>query len=297
MINRINLHIMPSLENMDVKNIKSTMLRDLLNPLFNRDNPSKSRLETIHRTIRDLKTIFSFALRDGYITIDPTIGLANDFPTSYSFAKNRGVDTRLPAIIDESVLKEFLIDLKNDNSMDLQTKRAVYLQILTTNRPINTAEAKWKDIDLENKIWTISAEEMKTNIKHTIGLSSYVVDILKEQYQYSKNSKFVFPSVIAKDGHIHRDAISKAMRNLGYKDKYKNRVTAHGFRATFKTICTLNLAELLKIGITREVIEGCLAHKEHNKIIEAYQREKTTINNKIKLMQWYGDYLNKLEGI
>ncbi|CAD7287991.1 hypothetical protein [Campylobacter suis] len=61
----------------------------------------------------------------------------------------------MPALTDEQTLKEFLSDLKNDVKMDFQTKNALYLQILTSNRPANTAAAKWRDIDLEKGILVI----------------------------------------------------------------------------------------------------------------------------------------------
>ncbi|MCR8706998.1 hypothetical protein [Campylobacter sp. W0066.2] len=35
--------------------------------------------------------------------------------------------------------------------MEKQTKRALYLQILSINRPFNTASVKWANIDLKNK--------------------------------------------------------------------------------------------------------------------------------------------------
>lgn len=178
--------------------------------------------------------------------------------------------------------------------MNLFTKRAIYLQILTANRPANTASARWADIDFKNRVWTIPALDMKMKDEHKIGLSDYAIKILQEQYRYSRNHEFVFPSVILKDKHIQRDTLSKSIRNLGGVDKYKGATTAHGFRATFRTICTLNRAKLLKLGITDDVIESCLAHKERDKVKLAYEREKATIKAKIKLMQWYGDYLAKL---
>ncbi|WP_180379017.1 tyrosine-type recombinase/integrase, partial [Campylobacter lanienae] len=102
-----------------------------------------------------------------------------------------------------------------DNKLDLSTKRAIYLQILCVNRPINTASAKWSDIDLENKIWTIPANQMKTKSAHEITLSSYAFKILKEQHMFKIiDSPFVFPALNA-NGHLHRDTISKAIRNLG----------------------------------------------------------------------------------
>lgn len=70
------------------------------------------------------------------------------------------MDSRLAALTQESDLKAFLYDL-NEAKIDIQTKRALYLQILCVNRPANTASAKWEHIDLDTALWCIPAKEMK----------------------------------------------------------------------------------------------------------------------------------------
>lgn len=178
--------------------------------------------------------------------------------------------------------------------MDLQTKRAVILQILCVNRPGNTASAKWEHIDLNLGTWTIPAKEMKMRYAHQISLSKEAVMILKEQRNYSPiESEFVFPA-FNKQGHLSRDSIGKAIRNLGEKGKYNSKVSAHGFRETFKTICSLNLATLGTMGVSEKTIENALAHKELNSVKYAYERQTATIEQKRTLMQWYANYLNNL---
>ncbi|MDL0088513.1 tyrosine-type recombinase/integrase [Campylobacter gastrosuis] len=148
---------------------------------------------------------------------------------------------------------------------------------------------------MTTQIWTIKANEMKTKSEHLVALNSYVLDILKEQKLFSKFANgFVFPA-INQDGHLCRDSISKAIRNLGSKNKYSGIATSYGFRATFRTICSQNKAELLNLGISEETIESVLAHKELNAVKRSYERDKTTTSQKAKLMQWYGDYLNAIE--
>lgn len=278
-----------------IKTIKYSDILVILNAIFNPNNPRTSRLETLHRLINDIDKVFAIAQKDEYIAYNPAKELHKEFPTSSRFNLNNQQDTRLPALTQNNEIKAFLQDLKTDNRLDLQTKRAIYLQILCVNRPINTASAKWSDIDLDAKIWTIQASEMKTKFMHQIALNSYVLKILNEQKMFKTlNNGFVFPAV-NQDGHLHRDSISKAIRNLGQKDKYKGIATPHGFRATFRTICSQNKAELLALGISEETIESALAHKEFNAVKFAYEREKTTTEQKAKLMQWYGDYLNAIE--
>lgn len=287
-------YLMPSLASRDAKSIKYSELLAIFNAIYNPKNPKQSRLETIHRLINELNAVFKIALKDRYIEHNPSDGLHDEFPTSSRFNLDNELDTRYPALTDESDIKEFISDLKSDNKLDLQTKRALYLQILCGNRPINTVSAKWSDIDLNNGIWTIKATEMKAKSEHKIPLSSYALKVLKEQRIFSANSEFVFPAdTIA--GHLHRDSISKAIRNLGGKDKYNGRATSHGFRATFRTVCSLHKAELLQMDISEEAIESILAHKEYNPVKFSYEREKATMEQKHKLLEWYGEFLNSIE--
>lgn len=120
---------------------------------------------------------------------------------------------------------------------------------------------------------------------------------MKEQKLYSGDLEYVFPAMDKrnKTPHISRDTISNAVRDLGGKDRFKGKATSHGFRSTFRTICTLNLAELMQLGISEKTIENAVSHTEKNRVIRAYERQTaTTEQNKI-LMQWYGDYLNSIE--
>ena len=219
--------------------------------------------------------------------------LHKEFPTREKFNKINGLDGRYKAITDISMLKDFLLDLKLCGNIDLQTKRAIYLQILTANRPFNTASAKWSYIDFDAKTWNIPAKEMKMKSAHVIALSTYAIHFLKQQELFSQNSIYVFPAQTFQ-GHLHRDTISKAIRTSIASGKYSGLATSHGFRATFKTICSIHEAELLKMGIGEKVIEECLAHKESNDIIYSYERAKATLEQKRKLMQWYGDFLNEI---
>lgn len=292
-IRTVFTYILPKFGDRDVKDIKRSELLEVFNAIFNPNNPSKSRLETLRRLIGICKNVFNIAIKDRYIDYNPCFDLEKEFPTTYIFNHIHGIDTRYPALTEETDIKEFLDDLKADNNLDLPTKRAIYLQILCVNRPGNTASAKWDDIDLEKGIWTIRAVEMKTGVIHQIALSSYAKEILKEQQLFSGDDKFVFPSTSAK-GHLNRDSIGKAIKNLGGKGKYKHRATSHGFRATFRTICSTHKAELYSLGVTEEAIESALAHVEPNEVKRSYERRKATIEQIATLMQWYGDYLNSI---
>ena len=174
-------YLLPSLAKRDVKTISYSDLLTILNAIYNPNNPATSRLDTIRRLINFLHETFSLALKDRYIDFDPSYGLKQEFPTRVKFNQIHELDGRYPALIKDGDLREFIRDLKNDNRLEIQTKRAIYLQILSINRPSNTLGAKWEYIDLENGLWTIPARDMKTKIPHEIPLTRLMAKILKEQ--------------------------------------------------------------------------------------------------------------------
>ena len=173
-------YLLPSLVKRDVKGIRQSDLLSILNAIYNPNNPATSRLETIHRLINHLQGIFKIAIKDRYLEFDPSYGLKDEFMSAKRFNVAHQIDKRFPALIQTQDLRDFIKDLKNDNRLERQTKRAVYLQILSVNRPSNTAAAKWADIDLEKGVWTIPAVEMKTKTPHEIPLTRLMTKILKE---------------------------------------------------------------------------------------------------------------------
>lgn len=287
-------YFLPAFGKMNISKIKYSDIKEVLSAIFNPNDPNKSRLETIHRLIDNINEVFTIAERDEHIAKNFISALHSEFPTSRTYKHKLGIDSRLSAITDDARLAEFLRDLKCDGKMDLQTKRAIYLQILCVNRPINTASLKWEYINLDDKTWTIPAGEMKMGYSHQIALNSYAIKVLKEQRNFCIiDNSFVFPA-FNKQNHLHKDSLNKAIINLN-GGKYKGIATAHGFRASFRTICSKNKALLLQMGISDEVIETALAHKESDAVKFAYERSRSTKEQLEKLMQWYGDYLNDLE--
>lgn len=67
----------------------------------------------------------------------------------------------------------------------------------------------------------------------------------------------------------------------------------HSFRAMFSTIAYENANHKDGNKFTGEVIEALLAHKEKNKIKDAYNRASYKESMR-SLIEWYANYLNKI---
>ena len=179
-------HLLPHFGNMDAREVKYSKILAVFNGIFNESDVKSPRLETIKKAKIALRAILAPALKDRYIEYDPTIGLEKEFPNLKRFNIEHDIDSRLAALTKESDIQEFLQDL-GAVDMDVQVKRALYLQILCVNHPANTAAAKWAHIDLESKLWSIPAKEMKMR-------ESLILLLAPMLYKYSKPSKQILES-------------------------------------------------------------------------------------------------------
>jgi integrase len=137
--------------------------------------------------------------------------------------------------------------------------RALELAILTAVRTKEVRGARWSEIDLAERVWTIPAERMtKTGREHRVPLSERALEILQEQQQV-RESDLVFVS--GRTGRpLGSTTLLKLLGHMGH------RVTVHGFRSTFRDWA----AE--QTNFPRDACEMALAHVVGNQVEAAYRR-------------------------
>ncbi|WP_371869775.1 tyrosine-type recombinase/integrase [Duganella flavida] len=118
-------------------------------------------------------------------------------------------------------------------------------------RPGERRSATWKEINLETAAWRIPAHKMKMKIEHIAPLASQAGSILRDLHRLTGHAKYIFPSIRTVDKCMSENTLSAALRGMGYS---KEVMTAHGFRATARTI----MYEVL--GARVDLIEHQLAH-------------------------------------
>lgn len=156
------------------------------------------------------------------------------------------------------------------------------LAAYTASRPGIVASAQWEHIDLELAEWHVPAALMKTRHDHVVSLPRQAVEMLQEMREYG-GGVHVFPGVGKRDNpHLHRDALSKALRDLGFKGQH----ATHGFRAMLRTVAR----ERLKIDI--DVLEAQLAHAKKDEIQAAYDRTRFE-DERRQVMQIWADFLHE----
>ncbi|TXM91607.1 tyrosine-type recombinase/integrase [Methylobacterium sp. WL30] len=150
----------------------------------------------------------------------------------------------------------FMADLA---SRDAVAARALAFAILTAARTGEVIGARWSEIDLDTRTWTVPADRMKGGREHRVPLSDPAVVLLK-QMQTIGDAGFVFPG--ARRGKpMSGMGMLMLLRRMGRAD-----ITAHGFRSSFRDWASETTH------FPSEVVEMALAHTVESKVERAYRR-------------------------
>lgn len=137
--------------------------------------------------------------------------------------------------------------------------RALEFAILTAARTGEVIGARWEEINLTDRLWTIPAGRMKAGREHRVPLSEATLAVL-EKMAAIRSGEFVFPG--GRSGRpISNMAVLMLLRRMG-----RGELTAHGFRSSFRDWA----AE--RTGFPAEVAEMALAHTVSDKVEAAYRR-------------------------
>jgi len=160
------------------------------------------------------------------------------------------------------------------------TRAALLVCAYTAQRPGNVAAMRWCDVDTKAREWNIPAEAMKTGQPHTVPLSRQALALIESMRPYG--DEYVFPPVARqRTPHLHRDSLSKALRDAGLQGKQ----TPHGLRATLRTVARERL------GISADILEAQLAHAKQGEVQSAYDRTGF-VQERHRVMQAWADYLD-----
>jgi integrase len=170
----------------------------------------------------------------------------------------------------------FMAELRRRQNI---SARALEFLILTAGRRGEVIGARWSEIDLPGKVWTIPASRMKASREHRVPLTSAAVAVLK-QMEAIRQSDFVFPGMGG--GRIGINAMHELLGAMGWRDAAK----AHGFRSTFRDWA----AE--RTSFPRELAELSLAHSVGNEVEQAYRRTDM-FEKRRKLMDAWAEFCAK----
>jgi integrase len=148
--------------------------------------------------------------------------------------------------------------------------RALEFVILTAARSGEVLGAKWAEIDLENRTWTVPAERMKAHREHRVPLSDAAVELLSA-LPVEDGNDHVF---IGLRGGLSHSSLAHVLKRL------RPEVSVHGFRAAFRTWCDEQTS------YPHHVLEQALAHAIPSPVEKAYRRSDLFEKRRRLMDEW-----------
>jgi integrase len=155
--------------------------------------------------------------------------------------------------------------------------------ILSAARSGEVFAAKWEEIDLDTKVWTVPASRMKARQEHRVPLCNRAVEILENMRaliggtistsrgETPISGEYVFPGSQARCRHVAADGMLRLLlRNL------HPTATVHWFRSSFRDWCGNDA-------------EQALAHATGNATELAYRRSDA-LERRRPLMEAWASY-------
>ncbi|MCL7940698.1 integrase arm-type DNA-binding domain-containing protein [Halomonas sp. ATCH28] len=171
-------------------------------------------------------------------------------------------------------------------AMEGSGARCLEFAILTATRSREAKGARWAEIDLDAKLWTIPAERMKARKEHRVPLSRAAVGLLKALPRH-EGTDLVFPS--ARGKLLSENTLTAVIKRMdgaipegqGYRDpNTAGIVTTHGFRSTFRDWAGERTA------YPGDICEMALAHTIKNKAEAAYRRGDLLEKRRHLMQDW-----------
>jgi integrase len=266
-----------------VHEITTVEVASLLRPVW-RKKPEVAR--KLYPAIRRVFEHARVLLRDEHGIMMP------DNPARWADLKAMGFET--PAKLTKgshpslpyNQMPAFVADLR---ARDAVAARALEFLILTNVRTDAVSKAAWDEFDLDQAVWTVPLANLKDRNHRKEGfrvpLVAGAVEIV-EHMQVARGSRFVFPGQ-ARGKPLSNMALLTLLKrmNSGADKQWIDpasgrRVTAHGFRATFRT-----WAEEVAT-FPHAVIEQAMGHQVGTQVERAYRRTDVLDKRRQLMSAW-----------
>ena len=266
-LNTLVTYAFPKIGSMPVDNIDTKHILEVLKPIWNTKTETASRVRGRIELILDYAEVQKW--RTGSNPARWKGHLKAILPSPQKIAEVKHHEA-----MPYEELPAFIGKLKH---MDGMGARCLEMLILTGLRTNECTGAKWREIDVNKRLWTVPKERMKKGVEHRIPLSDQAMELLTTLFEQRTN-EYIFPSPSIENRGISNGTMDALLKREGYKP-----YTVHGFRSTFRDYITEKTNTAWRTG------EEALAHKLADKAEAAYQRGDL-LEKRIVLMQTWSDY-------
>ena len=266
-INTLATYVFPVFGAKAIPDITVNDVAEALKPIW------LHKAETATRTKQRVHQVMEWCCAKGLRVGNPLDGVKHLLPKQASAAARVQHHPAMPW----RTIPEFVND-KLISSPKVSPMLLLFV-IITAVRSGEARHAKWQEIDLNNNIWTIPADRMKTGVIHRVPLSEQAIQLLQQIKQNDQNKELVFPS--PNTGAVLTDmALTSILRKANAKSDTADRVaTAHGFRSSFRDWASEHQ-------YPEHLAESALAHQIKNSVVRAYHRTDLLEQRRTMMQDW-----------
>lgn len=258
--NTISTYASPIIGKFPVATVDTGLVMKVLQPIWT------TKTETATRLRSRIESILGWATVSGYRTGENPARWRDHLDNLLAKRSKVKKVEHHPALPYEE-MGAFMANLREQKGV---AALALEYTILTASRTGEVIGARWNEIDLPSKTWTIPPERMKADKEHLVPLCDRAIEILEELQPLG--GEFVFHG-LKPDKPLSNMAMLSLLKRMERSD-----LTVHGFRSTFRDWAAEQTA------YPHEMAEMALAHAVSNKTEAAYRRGNL-FKKRIRMMQ------------
>jgi integrase len=252
----LEAHVYPILGRLPVTSIDTPLIMRVLNAPTSEDKKSvwHGMPETAGRVRGRIEAVLNWATANGF--------RAGDNPARWRGhldkllpAKEKIAKVKHQAAMPYADVPKFMADLLSNSSL---SATALTFTIFTAARTSEVINARWDEISLKDRVWTIPGERMKAGREHRVPFSDEAAALLRS-LPGGEGEAFLFLN-----SRTWKPLSNMAMLEL-MKDMRPG-LTVHGFRSSFRDWAGEQTS------FPREIAEAALAHSFKSKTEASYQR-------------------------
>ena len=255
----------PIIGSMSIASIETAHISKILDPIWTTKTQTAKRLRGRIEAVIGWATVKGF--RQGDNPARWSGHLQNALPAPGKVSKVKPI-----ASLPYADLPAFMAELRKHDDV---AALALQLLALSCVRASDIIDARWADIDVGKRIWTIPSFS-KVHREHRVPLSTAAVAVIEKVRQHGAGGELLF----ARDGggRLYKNMLGRLLARMGRTD-----FTPHGFRSTFRTWAQE------RTNYPREICEAVLGHSIGSAVEKSYARSDF-YEKRARIMEEWGRF-------
>jgi integrase len=279
--------VMPQIGRQLASSITATEVSAVLERIVERGAPRQAGC-----VLADLRQMFRWGLQAGVIDTDPTTSLhKSDFG---------GAAQERSRTLSADEVAELAIRM-DAGRLAPHVRQAVWLLLATGVRVGELVQARWNNIDLSRRIWTIPAEFSHNGREHILPLSAFAIRLLEPGIRSKRSDQWVFPGRTPSEA-LSAKALGKQIRDRQRGTQIRGRSSAtqtlllSGGAWTPLDLRRTTAALMLATGTDPALIATCLSQSQRP-VSTADNTAVTAFDQWVQVFEVLGNRLQAFENL